>query len=405
MAAPDAVRSCSTIANASARSATESRAQSDGNAVLEGAVHEFDSTERSSPLDTDPTDTEPGHHRRTSALDGIRAFAVLAVMAYHFGVPGTSGGLLGVDVFFVLSGFLITSLICRELQQTRTIRLGRFWAQRARRLLPALFVLLIGVALYVHVFAGSIDLASVRGDAFATLTYVSNWRFILSDQGYFALAAAPSPFLHTWSLAIEEQYYFLWAPIVRFLRRPWMLATVLTVALVGSPLLRLANLPWMTLTNTLIHLDGIALGSLLALGFYTLTISRRVWLWIGLGALALGIAAAATIAGGTSFLDSALATGFAGAMLAAIASTGSLNPVNAVLRRGPLAFYGRISYGLYMTHIMAFIFLGWFDLWMDRYGMAGSLAVVVARFAVSTALAATLWYGFESRILKLKRYF
>ncbi len=87
-----------------------------------------------------------------------------------------------------------------------------------------------------------------------------------------------------------------------------------------------------------------------------------------------------------------------------MASTGARNPINVLLRRGPLAFYGRISYGLYMIHIMAFIFIGWFDLWMDSHGMAGNLAVVAVRLAVSTALAAVLWYGFESQILKLKRY-
>ena len=161
----------------------------------------------------------------------------------------------------------------------------------------------------------------------------------------------------------------------------------------------------MTPTNTLIHLDGIALGSLLALAFYTVKLSRRAWLAIGLAGFVLGIAAAATIAGGTAFLDSALAVGFAGAMVAAIASTGARNPVNALLRRGPLAFYGRISYGLYMTHISVFIYFGWFDRAMDRYGIAGNLAVVGFRLVMSTLVATALWYGFESQILKLKRYF
>ena len=105
------------------------------------------------------------------------------------------------------------------------------------------------------------------------------------------------------------------------------------------------------------------------------------------------------------FLDSALATGFGGAVLAAIASTGSRNPLNASLRRGPLAFYGRISYGMYMTHIMVFIYFGWFDRRMDAHGGTGNLAVVAFRIVASTAVATALWYGFESRILKLKRYF
>ena len=115
--------------------------------------------------------------------------------------------------------------------------------------------------------------------------------------------------------------------------------------------------------------------------------------------------AAGTIAGGTAFLDSALTTGFAGSVLAAIASTGARNPLNAMLRRGPLAFYGRISYGLYMTHIMVFIYFGWFDARMDQFGMIGNLSVVAFRLAACTAAATALWYGFESQILKLKRYF
>jgi peptidoglycan/LPS O-acetylase OafA/YrhL len=184
-----------------------------------------------------------------------------------------------------------------------------------------------------------------------------------------------------------------------------MLATVLVAALVSAPLIRHANLHWMTPTNTLIHLDGIALGSLLAIAFYTLPIGKRAWFWIGVVGLVLGIAATATIAGGTAFLDSALAVGFAGAMLAAIASTGARNPLSAALRRGPLPFYGRISYGLYMTHISVFIYFGWFDRAMDAYGTTGNLAVVGFRLVMSTLVATALWYGFESQILKLKKHF
>jgi peptidoglycan/LPS O-acetylase OafA/YrhL len=140
-------------------------------------------------------------------------------------------------------------------------------------------------------------------------------------------------------------------------------------------------------------------------GLHTLALSRRAWLLIGLGGLITGVWAAATVAGGTAFLDSALAVGFAGAVLAAIASTGARNPINAALRRGPLQFYGRISYGLYMTHIMVFIYFGWFDARMDRYGIQGNLLVVAFRLAATTAVATALWYGFESRILRLKRAF
>ena len=162
---------------------------------------------------------------------------------------------------------------------------------------------------------------------------------------------------------------------------------------------------WGLPSHTLIKLDGIAIGSLLALGLYTLPLARRVWLWMGLGAFVLGIAAAATVAGGTSLLDTALALGFGGAALALIATTGARNPVSTMLRSGPLAFYGRISYGLYMTHIIVFIYFGWFDKSMESYGAAGILAVVALRLVATTIVASALWYGYESQILKLKRYF
>jgi peptidoglycan/LPS O-acetylase OafA/YrhL len=184
-----------------------------------------------------------------------------------------------------------------------------------------------------------------------------------------------------------------------------MLAVVLVAALVASPLFRHANLHWMTPTNTLIHLDGIAWGSLLALGLLTVKLSRRTWLVLGLSGLVVGFTLAATIAGGTSFLDSALAVCFAGAVLAAIASTGAHNPVNAAMRKGPLPFYGKISYGLYMIHIAVFIFFGWFDMMMNGKGLPGNLAIVGFRVAASTAAATAMWYGFEKQMLKLKRYF
>ena len=303
-------------------------------------------------------------------------------------------GWAGVNLFFVLSGFLITSILLDARNKPRYFR--NFYGRRALRIWPVYVLVLVVCYLNAPWFIGPTIWNAVK--AAPWLAYI----FFIQNLLHLALPPAISP---TWSLAIEEQYYFLWAPVVRFLHRPWMLASVLTCALVGSPLFRLAHFGWMTPTHTLIHLDGIALGSLLALGLYTIQLTRRVWLFIGLGALVLGIAAATTIAGGTAFLDSALAAAFAGAVLAVIASTGADNPLNAALRRGPLAFYGRISYGLYMIHIMIFIYFGWFDLRMDRYGIPGNLAVVAFRLVAATAAAAVLWYGFESRILKLKRYF
>ena len=183
------------------------------------------------------------------------------------------------------------------------------------------------------------------------------------------------------------------------------MAGVLAAALVVSPIFRMTHFAWITPTDTVTHLDGIAMGSLIALGLHTLSFSRRAWLLLGGCGILVGFSLAATITAGTAYLDSALSCAFGGAVLASIASTGARNPLNASLRRGPLAYYGKISYGLYMIHVMVFIYYGWFDLRMGKYGMAGNLAVVGVRLAASTIAATVLWYGFESRILKLKRFF
>ena len=147
------------------------------------------------------------------ALDGLRAVAVGAVIAYHLGYGWARGGFLGVDAFFVLSGYLITSLLLVEFGRNGRIDLRAFWARRARRLLPALFVVLIAVSLWVAVTWPSDQLGSVRGDGLATLFYGANWRFVLTGQSYFAFSGLLSPFRHAWSLAIEEQFYLLWSSL------------------------------------------------------------------------------------------------------------------------------------------------------------------------------------------------
>jgi len=338
-------------------------------------------------------------------LDGLRGLAVLGVVAYHchprlegtWASSASLWGWAGVNLFFVLSGFLITSILLDSREKPRYFR--NFYGRRVLRIWPLYVLLLVVVYLNSDWLVGAPVLQAVK--AAPWLAYIFFFQNLLPPS---AMPPAIGP---TWSLAIEQQYYLVWAPLVRYLRRPWMLASVLVAALILSPLLRHLNPVWMwdLPTHTFIKLDGIALGSLLALGLYTLTLSRRAWLWMGLGGLAAGMAAAATVAGGTSLLDSALSVGFAGAALASMASTGARNPVSAALRRGPLPFYGRISYGLYMTHIMVFVYFGWFDLRMDHHGIAGNLAVVAFRLAATTAVASALWYGFESQILKLKRFF
>jgi peptidoglycan/LPS O-acetylase OafA/YrhL len=335
-------------------------------------------------------------------LNGLRGLAILWVVLYHCNprlmdtwiYHASRWGWSGVIIFFILSGFLITSNLLSARDKSGYFH--NFHARRALRIWPVYALLLAVVYLESPWFIGPSIWDAVK--AAPWLAYI----FFVQNLFHLTLPPALGP---TWALAIEEQYYFVWPPLVRFLRKPWLLTIVLVAALLASPALRLLHPAWLTPTHTLIHLDGLALGGLLAMGIYTLPLSRRVWLWMGLSGLVLGIAAAATVAGGTCFLDSALAIAFTGAVLAAIASTGARNLLSAALRRGPVPFYGRISYGLYLIHISVFIFFGWFDLRMTPYGIAGDLTIVAFRLAVSTAVATALWYGFESQILKLKRYF
>jgi peptidoglycan/LPS O-acetylase OafA/YrhL len=161
-----------------------------------------------------PTDAVTG--RYLPALDGVRGVAIAGVFAYHLGYGWASGGYLGVDLFFVLSGFLITSLLVEEWSDTGLINLARFWGHRARRLLPALLAMLIVLSIWVAFANGGlpVDLGQLRGDALSTVFYVANWHFLFAHQSYFDRFAVPSPLRHTWSLAIEEQFYLIWPLVI-----------------------------------------------------------------------------------------------------------------------------------------------------------------------------------------------
>ena len=158
-------------------------------------------------------------HTRLDALDGLRAVAVSLVLAYHVGVPGMHGGFLGVDVFFVLSGFLITTLLIREITGKGRIDLGRFWTRRVLRLLPASLLVIVVVLIWSAAFAPPYRRADIGADAFWSLLYVGNWRFI-SSSGYFNNDGSVSPLQHVWSLAVEEQFYVVWPLLVAGLVLP-----------------------------------------------------------------------------------------------------------------------------------------------------------------------------------------
>ena len=182
------------------------------------------------------------------ALDGIRALAVAAVLLYHGEVSWAQGGYLGVDAFFVLSGFLITSLLLAEWRGEGRIALSAFWARRARRLLPALFLVLAGVAVYGAVVAAPVELDQLRRDGLSALGYVANWGQIFSHQSYFQSFAAPSPLRHTWSLAIEEQFYLVWPLLVAGVLR-WRRGSFRSLTMITGALL-VASATWMVLLYT-----------------------------------------------------------------------------------------------------------------------------------------------------------
>lgn len=150
--------------------------------------------------------------RYIPALDGLRALAVLGVIAYHMGMAWMPGGLLGVTVFFVLSGYLITSLLLIEWDNTGTINLPQFWLRRVKRLFPAIAFVILCVGALCTIFDHSL-LTKLREDMWAALCWVTNWWYILRDVSYFDALGAPSPVTHFWSLAIEEQFYLIW-PVV-----------------------------------------------------------------------------------------------------------------------------------------------------------------------------------------------
>jgi len=341
-------------------------------------------------------------------LQGLRGLAVLAVVIYHCHarLEGTwvygpvRWGWIGVNLFFTLSGFLITSILIEARDKPHYFR--NFYARRVLRIWPVYFLLLAVCYAVPDWFLG--DTWAHQAQWKIVLAYI----FFVQNLRHVPLPGTLGP---TWSLAIEEQYYFVWAPIVRFARGrlSWMLPAAAVAMLAISPAFRLSHIHWMNdPPHTLIHLDGIAMGSLLAMAIYGIPLTRRQWVWIGLAAAVMGFISVGTIFAGTSFLDTGLAIGFAGVVLASVAGTGSQNPVAWLLRRGPLPFYGQISYGMYMTHILVFVYFGNFDARLDdkyHLGIVGNLAIVGLRVLASTIVATALWYGFESQVLKLKRYF
>ncbi len=296
------------------------------------------------------------------ALDGLRGLALLGVLFFHAG-GALRGGYLGVDLFFVLSGYLITSLLLAEHAATGRIALSAFWVRRARRLFPALLSLMPAIALYGWFIAKPGELAGLRADALATLGYVANWRAVLSHKSYWELFASPSPLEHTWSLAIEEQFYIVWPLVVALLlrvasRRAVLVVTIAAGALSIASMLLLFHPE--SVSRVYLGTDTRASGILAGAAFAALVPPTSV--------IAKGTARALDVAGLLAAIGLGAAwwtldgqdpllyhggfwlTEGAALVLIACAVAGSASLVARALAFRPLALVGTISYGLYLWH-------------------------------------------------------
>ena len=340
------------------------------------------------------------------ALDGLRAAAVAAVLLYHGNVAWARGGYLGVDAFFVLSGFLITSLLLVEWQTTGGIALPQFWRRRARRLLPALFLVLGAVALFAAIWAPADMLQRLRGDAFATIGYVANWRFMAAGQSYFAQFASPSPLQHMWSLAIEEQFYLVWPPafllLLRLTRgsRPALFGITAALA-TGSALLMAALFtpgadPSRVYYGTDTRAQSLLIGAALALLLEhrrvgTNPIGRRFLHATAMGAALLLLWAWARTPDDATWLyrGGLVVTALLVAVVIASVTAETPGPVGRLLSLRPVRWIGLISYGLYLWHWPVYVALSG-----GRTGLDGP-ALLAVRLACTVAIATASYYLVE----------
>jgi peptidoglycan/LPS O-acetylase OafA/YrhL len=300
------------------------------------------------------------------ALDGVRAVAVLAVIAYHF-TDWLPGGFLGVDIFFVLSGYLITTLLLSERVRRGRIDLGSFWARRARRLLPALLIMVVAVAVVIAQTAAPNTLGARRGDLIATVFYFANWHFIEVGQSYFAQFNGVSPLEHMWSLAIEEQFYLLWPLILMGAVLKWRgrvrpLLWLMGGGAVASAALMISSYsstnPSRAYFGTDTRAYALLLGAFLATVVFVapqVLTSEKVRRAVSLAWLPIVVLVGIALAG---MKDQ---TGFyyqGGAFVFALVVVGLLLVVEVsprslpgrLLSLPPVRWIGMISYGLYLWH-------------------------------------------------------
>ncbi|HEY1853842.1 MAG TPA: acyltransferase family protein [Solirubrobacterales bacterium] len=334
-------------------------------------------------------------------IEGMRAVAIGAVLLCHAGVAFFAGGYVGVDVFFVVSGFLITRLLLRELDAGGTVSLSRFYARRIKRLLPLSALLLAVVAALSLVILSPVRAEEVAKDIISCATYTANWHFAAESVDYFAQGTEPSPLQHMWSLAIEEQFYLVWPSLL--LAATWLwrrrggsprpaLCVVLGAILVASFLYDLsytAAQPAAAYFSTLGRAWELGLGAALAvMGEPRLRRAPAALLgWAGLAAI---VYAVLEFNANTPFPGSAALVPTLGAAAlivagSAIGGTGR-GTAGAVLSLRPMRYVGGISYSWYLWHWPALVFAA--ALWGPLSPLAG-LAVVAASW-VPTAVSHVL---------------
>jgi peptidoglycan/LPS O-acetylase OafA/YrhL len=341
-------------------------------------------------------------------IEGMRAIAIVAVLLCHAGIPFLAGGYVGVDVFFVISGFLITRLLVGELDRSGTISIRRFYARRIKRLLPLSAALLVTVAILTMVILSPVRAIEVSGDIISSAFYVANWHFAAQSVDYFAQDIEPSPVLHLWSLAIEEQFYFVWPSLLLgvtwFFRRSgrparpaiWTTLSLIFVASLIFGILYTADQPGAAYFSTFGRAWELALGGLLAL-IGVIKLPRRIAVpigWLGLAAIVYACFAydASTPFPGAAALVPTLGTAaliFAGSAGAARFSPGWL------LSTAPARYVGRISYSWYLWHWPFLVFAA--ALW-GPLSVAAGLAVV----AVSWVPTAITHYAIEEPFRRSK---